>query len=235
MGDSARVSRVLAAVGLVVGPLLLALGALLDTAWEDDAAAYLAEVDAAQGRYLAAGIVSTVGTLVFILGSLGIVRLMRRRGISLGQAAGALLTFGLIGLSPTMAFYAFDVLLADAADRGAAVAIYEGIEDSVVVNVYWMVFFFAGIVLGAVLLAVALLRRRIVPLWAPIVQILSLVVGFFADTAALSALAFALLAVGLAPVAMRILGLSDEEWTRWEPPVAEHRREGAGAVGAAVD
>jgi hypothetical protein len=99
LGDSANFGRTLAAVGLLAGPLLLAISSILDPAWEDTAAAYLAEVADNKGAYIAAGVIATIGTLIFIVGMLGVMRLMRRQRVTLGQVAAGLLAFGLIGLT----------------------------------------------------------------------------------------------------------------------------------------
>lgn len=217
-GDSANFSRTLAAIGLLAGPLLLAISGLIDPAWDDNAATYLGEVAANEGAYIAAGAISTVGTLLFIVGMLGVLRLMRRRAVSLGQVAAGLLVFGLIGLTPTLAFYGIDVNLARADNREAAAAIYDQMESGPLV-VYWVSFFFIGILLGSLLLAIALFRRRIVPIWSPILLIVAMVVGFFGQSSVVSALSFVLLGVALAPLAMRIWRLTDDEWKQWELPV----------------
>jgi hypothetical protein len=217
LSDSRNFSRTLAAIGLIAGPVLLAIGGLLDPAWDDDAATYLQNVVDDKGMYIAAGALGTVGTLLFIPGMLGVRKLMRRRGISLGQAAATLLTFGLIGLVPVLAFNGFDVILAEAENREAAVAIYDDVEESAAVTIYWVSFFFVGIVLGSILLTIALFRRRIVPIWSPILLIVSIVVGFFGQSRVVSAISFLVLAAALYPLAMRIWGLRDEQWERWVP------------------
>lgn len=217
--DSRNFSRTLAAIGLLAGPLLLAIGGLLDPAWDDDAATYLQNVADGKGAYIAAGALGTVGTLLFIPGMLGVARLMRRRSVGLGQIAATLLVVGLIGIIPVLAFNGLDVVLAEADNRGAAVAIFNDIEDSAAVNVYWMFFFFIGIMLGSILLAVALFRRRIVPIWSPILLIVSIVVGWFGESAVVSALSFLVLGAAVFPLAQKMWSLSDDDWERWELPV----------------
>ena len=165
--DSRNFSRTLAAIGLIAGPLLFAIEALLDPAWASDSAEYLAEVADDKGRYIAAGAAGTIGSLLFIPGLLGVMRLFRGRSVTLGQIAAGLLTVGVIGLSAILAFNGFDVILADHADRAAAVEIYDELDDSGALIAYFLFFFFIGIVLGSILLAIALFRRRIVPIWSP--------------------------------------------------------------------
>jgi hypothetical protein len=221
LSDSRNFSRTLAAIGLLAGPILLGVGGLLDPAWDDDAAVYLQNVADDKGAYIAAGALGTVGSLLFLAGMFGVLRLMRRRRVGLGQIASFLLILGLIGLTPVLAFNGFDVILAEADNRAAAVAIYDSVEDSTAVTVYWVVAFFAGIVLGTILLTIALFRRRIVPIWSPILLFLSIVVGWFADGSVMSAISFVVLAAALYPLAMRIWSLGDDEWESWELPL-EH-------------
>jgi hypothetical protein len=215
--DSRNFSRTLAAIGLIAGPLLFSVESLLDPAWTDDSAEYLAEVAADKGRYIAAGAVGTIGSLLFIPGLLGVMRLFRGRSVTLGQIAGGLLTLGVIGLSASLAFNGFDVILAESTDREAAVAIYDDGDESGAVIAYFVFFFFVGIVLGSILLAIALFRRRIVPIWSPILLVVAILFGFFAGEEAITnAISFLILAAALAPLAMLIWGLSDDEWERWE-------------------
>ena len=226
--DTRNFSRTLAAIGLIAGPLLFAIESLLDPAWASDSAEYLAEVADDKGRYIASGAVGTIGSLVFIPGLLGVMRLFRRRSVSLGQIAAGLLTVGVIGLTATLAFNGFDIILADHGDRASAVQIYDQGDENGAVIAYFLFFFFIGIVLGSILLAIALFRRRIVPIWSPVLLVVAILVGFFAseESAIVNAISFLILTAALAPLAMIIWGLSDDQWERWELPLEE-----AGAAG----
>jgi Domain of unknown function (DUF4386) len=220
LSDSRNFSRTLAVVGLVAGPLLFLLDALIDPAWDDDNAAYLAEVAANKHLNITAEVVATLGSLVFIPGAIGVMRLMRGPRVTLGHVAAGLLTVGLIGLTASLAFNAFDVAMADFENREAMVAFRDELEDSGAVNAYWLSFFFGGVVSGSILLAIALLRRRIVPVWSPILLVVAIVLwSLKGDEKFLNALSLLILAVALAPLAMRIRSLSDEDWEQWTVPV----------------
>jgi hypothetical protein len=80
LSDSRNFSRTLAALGLFLGPLLFVLGTLIDPAWADDRGEYLQAVGEAPGRYLLAGALWTLGSLLFIPGALGVAKLMRAEG-----------------------------------------------------------------------------------------------------------------------------------------------------------
>jgi Domain of unknown function (DUF4386) len=235
MPDSRNFARTLAATGLIAGPVLHFAGALLDPAWADDSAEYLREVAADEGLYAAAGVLFTVGSLLFVAGALGVARLLRGRRVTLGQIGASLIAIGLIGLTAAMAFNGFDIALADFGDRDAAAALSDELEDSVLLNVYWVSFFFVGIVLGSVLLAIALFRGRIVPIWSPILILAAVVVGFVGgEERVLSALTFLVLAAGFLPLAAKMWSIGDEAWAEWAPLEAERdRQERAEVTGAA--
>lgn len=221
MSDSRSFGRTLAAVGLIGGPLLLVAASLVDPAWSDDTATYLQEVADDKGRYVAAGALDTVGTLLLIAGTLGLVRLLRTRDVGLGQIGAGLLTIGLIGLVPILLINGVDIEMADADDREAMVALSDSIEDSAVIGVYFFGFFLVGIALGSLLLAIALFRRRVVPIWSPVLLIAAIVVSFLGEAQWASAASFVLLLVAFLPLAMRILSISDHDWERWEPLAQE--------------
>ena len=219
--DSRRLSRTLAAVGLIAGPVLLLLSTLADPAWSDDSAEYLAEVADDKGLYILAGVLGSLGSLVLIPGMLGVARLFRERRVTLGQIGATLVTIGLIGLTAILAFNGFDIALADLDDRAAAVAVYDDIDENAAVVVYFVTIFFIGLILGSILLAIALFRRRIVPIWSPILLIVSALIGFIGPEEQVgSILSSVVLVAALFPLAQRIWGLSDDEWERWELPLA---------------
>jgi hypothetical protein len=227
LSDSRRFSRTMAAIGLVLGPLLFLLDTLIDPAWAEDDAAYLAEVAGHKGRYVIAEVSSTLGALIWILGMIGVMHLLRRRRVTLGQLAAGMVTVGLIGLTASFAFSVFDLAMADFENRAAMVGLHAELGDSLAYKAYWLTFFSAGTVLGLILLAVALLRRRIVPLWSPILLGVAAVFWQVAGgDRAPDALALLMLTVALAPLAARIWSLSEEDWALWETPIEGGAGEG---------
>lgn len=217
--DSRTFSRTLAASGLVAGPLLFLFDALIDPAWDGEQAAYLRDVSGNTTAYMTGEVAATLGSLLFIPGMIGVMRLMRGRSVTFGYLAAGLVAVGLIGLTAGVAFNAFDLAMADFHDREAMVAFREEFQDSAAYNAYWLVFFHGGVVFGSVMLAIALLRRRIVPVWSPVLLAAAVVLWAAAGSEKLwTALALLMLAASLAPLAARIWSFRDEEWERWELP-----------------
>jgi hypothetical protein len=75
--------------------------------------------------------------------------------------------------------------------------------------------FLVGVVIGSLIVAWSLWRRRIVPVWSPAAIVVGTILNFLADGAALSTTAFAFQLVGFGWVGLRLLrggGANADEW-----------------------
>ena len=205
LSDSRNLGRTLPATGLVLGPLLFALDASIDPAWAERDAAYLAEVAGNEARYVTAEIASTIGALLMIVGMIGVMRMLRRRRMTFGQVAAGMVMLGFIGLAGSFAFSVLDLAMADFGDRQAMIELRGELQDSAAYKAFWLVFFSIGVLLGLILLAVVIYRRRVVQQWSAAgiaVAVLLLYLG--GDEQLLNATAWLLVAAALAPLAARI-------------------------------
>jgi hypothetical protein len=232
--DSRSLSRLLAAAGLILAPILFGISDLVEPAWADDSADYLAEVAGGTNRHLAWAGLFAVGALLMLAGMIGTARLLRGgRGGAVGIAGAWML-----GVSVTMAaglVLAQAVLevemVSAAADRAEMVALNERTMDSTFGMVAFGLLFFGGFGLGSLLVAVGLLRRRAVPVWSPALILTWLVVLFASSSQVVNGLSFVLLVAAFAPIAARIASMPDEQWERWAPlPDREPRAARAGGL-----
>ena len=218
--DARTLSRKGAAYCLVAGPALFALSALFSVSTEEEVADYLADVSGATGRHVFSGALFMLGGFALLIGMLGVAHLLRARRLTLGQVAAWMVALGAtIGVG-VFVIGVFDAEAAEVAtDRVAMVELLERAEDSVGANVFFIVLFALGILLGNLLLALALLRRRAagIPVWVPGVIVAGLILSFVFGDGILGALAFLVLAAGYWGIAGRMLAVSDEEWERWSP------------------
>jgi hypothetical protein len=203
--DAHKFGRTLAAIGLVAGPLLFGLDAAIDPAWASDDAAYLAEVDANRGVYLAAELCSTFGALLLIAGMIGVMLVARGPRVNLVQVAAGIVAIGFIGLAGSLAFSIFDLAMADFADRGAMAALRAELQDSAPYRAFWLVFSALATVGGLLLFSAALFARSAVPRWAPIAIAAAALLWYTrgGDQTAFVA-TWALLAAGFAPLAAAV-------------------------------
>ena len=195
----------LAATGLLAGPLLFLLDAAIDPAWASDDAAYLTEVDSNRAIYTAGELASTAGALLLIAGMIGVMHVLRGPRVTLGQIAAGIVTVGLIGLTGSLAFSVVDLAMAGSEDRAAMIELRSELEESAPYRAFWLGFSALATVGGLILLAVALLRARAVPVWAPLVMLAAAVLWYArgGEQAAFIA-AWALLAIGFLPLADRL-------------------------------
>lgn len=216
--DSRNFGRTLAGIGLIAGPTLFLIATLVSPAWSDDTAAYLEEVADNEAAHVVSGLIFLLGALLLIAGMFGVIRLFRERRVNLGQIAAGMIIIGVIASTSFYAIGVTEIAMVDsAADRDEMVALSERAEESAGAVVI-ILLFLIGIVLGSLLLAFALWRRRVVPPWVPAVLVVSTVLSFFSSSQVMAAISFALLAAAFGAIGLRILSLSDEEWERWELP-----------------
>ena len=213
LSDERHFARTLAGLSLIVAPLLLLLGVLIGPDLSDDAAERLAEIADNEARYIVGGYLFLLGAWLFVPGLIGLWRLFRGPGgVTLGQVGAGLI---LIGVITTIAFFGFGAYEYEAAqpdlDPAQMAELAENAEETNVA-IPLFVAFIVGIVIGSLIVAWSLWRREIVPVWAAGAIVVSAILGFLAESAALSAISFAFLVVGLGAVGLKLLSMSDEEW-----------------------
>jgi hypothetical protein len=215
--DSRNFARTLCALSLIAAPLLLLVGVLVAPDVSDDAAERLAEIEEDKSLFAAGSVLFLVAPWVFIPGMVGLIHLLRGRGVTIGQVAASLL---LLGALATTVFYGASGYEYQAATGGFNTPEVAELTDAVDDSDFFIpifIVFLAGVVIGGIVLGIALWRSGVVAAWAGLAVSASAVVGFIADSKAVSAIGFALLLAGLGATALRVLSMTDDEWERWTP------------------
>jgi hypothetical protein len=213
--DERDFTRTLAGWSLIVAPLLLLVSNAIDPAVSDKAVERLTQIADNPSRYVAAGYLSLIAAWAFVPGLLGLWRLFRGPGVTLGQVGSGLM---LIGTINTIAFFGFGVYAYEAAQPGydqvQMARLADNVEAPSSVAIPLLIVFLVGVVLGSLIVAWSIWRRRIVPPWSPAAIVVGSILNFLADRPALSAVAFAFTLVGFGWVGLRLLSMSGEEWDR---------------------
>lgn len=207
---------------LVVPPVLWAASSLIgpDTGNGSSTADQLKDLGKIanhKSAYTAANIMFLVAAMVFLLATYGIVHVYRGRKVGVGQIAGGLIA---IGMSVFFAFYAFSIteyeMVNHAEFRNLATQhefarlLHFGMNSGA--GALLFLAFLLGLVLGPILLGTAMIRRRNVPLWAGILTIATGPIGFVVSGKAGNAIFQVVLLAALAPLALLIWRMSDEDW-----------------------
>ena len=185
-------------------------------------------VAAEPGRIQAAALLTMLTAVLFVPALVGILALLRERGVVLGHLAVALTIVGAIGHA---VFAGFQIVLSGALESGVDEAELTAMVDRTPNAGFVVVLltFLAGFFPGLLLLAIALWRSRTVPVWAPI-GLVALVVTDFVPMAGgrlVAALVPAFGVVCFGAIGLVLLRMSDQDW-RVGAPRAEVRTQPAG-------
>ncbi|USQ74771.1 hypothetical protein [Ornithinimicrobium cryptoxanthini] len=215
--DPNNFGRTLAGVSLIAAPVALAAGQVLrltafgGTTGEQE---LLAAIDASPGLWQLMTVIDMISVILLVPAVWGMVHLTRGRSPVLAHIGGALAMVGVLGAAGHNIFG--NVLTGGM----AAVRDSHPVMETLVVEMeqtpgflFALLMFIAGFTLGNIVLAVALLRARVIGRLPAGAIILSMLVFSNAGSSLpLTLVASALLLVGMGATARSALSLSDPEW-----------------------
>ncbi len=216
LSNESNFTRTLAGLSLIVAPLLLLAATLIGPDLTGDGAERLAEIADNEARYVAGSYLFLVGAWVFVPGAIGLWRLFRGPRVTFGQIGAGLF---LIGVITTIAFFGFGTYEYVAAtdgglDRAEMARLADAAEEPGVAVPLFIVFVL-GVVIGSLIIAWSLWRRRLGPVWAAAAIAIGSLVSFFGgEEVVVSAIGFGLLLIGYGGVGGKLLSMSDDEWDR---------------------
>lgn len=213
--DLRHASRLLAALVLPIGPLAVAgLRYVLPYFSASNPSEMARDVMAAEGRQSAVIWLGLIATFTLLPGVLAVGRLTRRGAPRMTAAAMLLVVPGYLAL---IYMLGSDLVLWTGAKAGLDASTLTALADTThpSSNIAAVVFVI-GHVIGTVLLGLALLRSRTVPVWAAIVTIVAQPMHFVAfvvlGNQTLDGVAWAANGFAFAVVAVAILRMRDDEW-----------------------
>jgi hypothetical protein len=224
--NPASFRRSLAAFGLTFGPLALLAASIVepDTGGNDDKGAeYLAKVAAHSGAVQVSTILYLLGFTALLAGVIGIVHMIRERGVVLAHIAGVLAAVGLVFFVALASTSIYDLSVAEHAARAEGAKAYDAIGDYAAAYVLFIPAL-AGTFIGLILLGFAAWRSRFAPAWVPAVILLGFILVIAGDTAkVVNAIGNVLLLAGFGFMGVKLFGLTDQEWDRPQtaPPAPE--------------
>jgi len=219
---SLSTARKVLASFLLVPPVLWAVSSLIGPSTNEgssttDQLKDLSKIADHKGAYVASNIMFLLGAGLFLIATYGIVHVYRGRKVGVGQIAGGLIA---IAMAVFFMFYGFGITEYEMVNHaqfltpGTQLVFAQLLHFSQSSGPGAVVFiaFILGIVLGPILLGIAMIRRRNVPLWAGILTIATGPIGFFVNGKVGGAIFQVVLFAALAPLALLIWGMSDDDW-----------------------
>jgi hypothetical protein len=202
--------------------LLWLAAAAVSPALKSSSSAQLAVIAQHADRWFGYTALLTLGSILFVPAILGIMRLTRAGMPRLTLAGGALLGYGaIIAVGDTMSQLTTWQMVTGHADRVQMAALLDRTS-----NANGSSLFFApgglAFVVGSILLTLALVRTRVVPVWISVAFLLGIVlqlVGFSASSGAIIAVSAFISLLAMAALARRLWAGSPKKQT--EPATGE--------------
>ena len=222
-GDANSFRRTALGLCMIAAPLVGLMSALIIPRFTGGMGGELAAISEHTGRWLVGEALNLITFFLFMLAALGTLHLLRHRGVVLGHAGGGLVLLGAFFHGAIIGFALVEVPLVESGDaRDRMVEFANGMYES---TAFTMILFpFLSFFVGWMLLAIALWRARVAPLWVAATLGVAALSEFFGPEAVRPELMFALFLIGLGYLGLRVLRLSDKEWERGEAPGAEPAR-----------
>lgn len=219
---------------LLVGPAMILLAAILDPAeGGDDQRKYLQSLKDDPDMAQLSTALYVFGFALVAIGIIGLIHVIRRRGVVLANIGGAFALVGLIMLVALVTTTIEDLNTAEHLELETAAQLEDDIED------YWVAFVILipallGTLIGFILLAVAIIRSKIAHVAAGVLIILGiLMVPFSEESKVLEVLGNLLLLGGFGMVGLKLLGMTDAQWEDREPLGSGPEAPGSGPPPAA--
>jgi hypothetical protein len=217
MRDWRRIRRIFSAVCLILGPALFCLGILIRPSGSDETGEELLAYVRSNGAIVHLHDLMSIAAIFLLVPALiGAMHVLRSRAPLLGYLGGGLALVGFVSLFGMIALdgVALDMVRHGGSQADMAAVLDRAMNQDPILITMTMVFV-VGHIVGATLLGIGLYRARIVTLWSAAAVAVSQPMHFIAhgvENKPLDVVAFALFAVGLATLGVRMLRMHDAEW-----------------------
>ncbi len=128
INDASNFRRSVAGLCLILGPVLIGVGGQVQPGPEVEGAPYLDAVAAAPGKAELSVLLNYLGFLVFAVGVMGAIHIVRGKGVVLAHIGGGLAVAGLISLTALSITSLYDIAIAENAPREIGVAVFDAPE-----------------------------------------------------------------------------------------------------------
>ena len=218
LSDPTRFRRGLGSASLLLAPLLGLAAAVIAPPSSSNTAADLALISAHHSAFVAEAVLEAAAWIVFIPGVLGMVHLLRQRGVVLGHVGGVLAILGMISFVAESAIaQATAVLAEDAGHRAVYAQAVYGMRHSPLAA--FVLLALLGEI-GLILLAVAMRRARRAPGWVVAATAVAVLVDFAPIPDPLGLIiTWLLLGLAFGRIGWAIRTTSDAKWEQPGEPV----------------
>lgn len=205
---------------LIAAPLAGLLSALIIPRFPDGMGEELAAISEHTARWLVGEFLNLITFFLIMLAALAVVYVLRHRSVILGHVGNGLVLLGAFFHGAIIGFALVEVPLVKSGGMSDQTieftnAMYESAAFTMIL------FPFLSFFVGWILLAIALWRARITPLWVATILGVAPLSEFFVPKTVSPELMFALFLIALGYVSLKIVHLSDNDWGHGAQPAVE--------------
>lgn len=213
--NASRFRRTVAGLLLLIGPMMILIASIVDPATGEggETKDYLTAIKNDPDMAQVATVLWMWGFALTAIGIIGLVHVIRRRGVVLAHLGGALAVFGMIMFMALFATTIFELNTADKLGVDTAERLSKDLED------YWapiviLVPALLGTFIGFILLGAAIIRSKVAHIAAGILIIVGIIGVVLTGEASKipNIIANVLLSIGWGIVGLKLLGMKDEQW-----------------------
>jgi hypothetical protein len=209
MKDSHAAAGRAIALSMILVPIVFFASALVAPPFESDDGAQLSVIAQHPDRWYWFALLTLVGSMLIVPALIGIVSLLRERAPLAAYVGGTLAVLGaLVSIGDSLEQLIIWQMGAGGADHAAMTALLARLDNATGLETIFNVGGLA-VVLGPVILAIGLIRARIVPWWSavclPIAMVVN-IVGFGAQSRTILAVSCVILLGAFAPLAAALSG-----------------------------
>lgn len=211
VSDAHGFRKTVAGICMILCPAAFLASSLVAPGFESDAAAFAAVVAQSPDAFAAAQLLALVGWALFLPAVLGIMHMLRERGVAEGHVGG---TLAIVGAVAAIAQAGFALAVWQAGSVEQMTALLAAMDDGSLTMLVLSALPLA-VALGTIVLAWGLYRREFVAAWMAASIALSAVALALASVIAaqwLFVAAALLLLAGLGSLGRMVLGESVEDW-----------------------
>jgi len=214
LSNASSFRRTLAGLCLLVGPVLLVAASITDPAsgGGDNDKEYLQSLKDDPDMVQLSTAFWIAGFATLVGGVVGLVHVIRERGVVLANLGGTLAILGLVMFVALVTTTIYELNNVEHLPLDTADKLSNDIED------YWVGYIILvpallGTFIGVILLGAAVLRSKLAHPAAGVLMIVGMLALFGSDGGdVVGIIANALLAAGFGLVGLKLLGMTDEQW-----------------------
>lgn len=210
-GNAATFRRTAAGLSLIAAPLFGLIGAAVLPAFTGGMEGELTFIAARPERWLTGLYLDLLAWPFMIVAIIGLLHLLRVRGVVLGHIGGGLMLLGSFFHGAVLGFQFVEApLVVSGINHAQMVTFSEQMYEHTAFTMLLLPFM--GFYVGLLILAVALWRARVVPLWIAGLIVAAIAVEFFGPPAFHTLLFLGLLLIAFGWIGLKVLRMPDTQW-----------------------